>query len=82
MRLVGALVQPGLRPVLLDHAAAQDRGRGAVEGGGLVQAHERIGLEPVAADAMAPVDERDAYVGMVDERVREAHPVAPAPTTR
>ncbi len=36
----------------------------------------------MAADAVTAVHQGDAYLGVVDQRVRERHPVAPAPTTR
>ena len=42
-----------------------------------MQPHERVGLEPVAADAVPAVDQRDAHVGVVDQRVRERHPGGP-----
>ena len=73
LRLVGPLVQALLGSALLQLPAAE-HGRGdAVEGRGLVQPHERVRLEPVAADAVATVDQRHAYVGVVDQRVGEGH---------
>ena len=71
--LGGPLVQARLGPALLHTAAAEHRRRDAVEGRGLVQPDERVGLEPVAADAVAAVDQGHAYVGVVDQRVGERH---------
>ena len=42
-----------------------------------MQPHERVGLEPVAADTVAAVDEGDAHVGVVDQRVGERHAHGP-----
>ena len=39
-----------------------------------MQADERVRLEPVPADAVATVDQRHAYVGVVDQGVGERHP--------
>jgi hypothetical protein len=39
-----------------------------------VEAHERIGVEPVAARPVTPVDEHDLGVRVRDQRVRERHP--------
>ena len=44
-----------------------------------MQAHERVGLEPVAPDAVAAVDQGDAHVGVVDQRVGERHAHGPGP---
>jgi hypothetical protein len=67
------LEQTLLRPVVLD-ASAAEHGRGdAVERGRLVQPHERVGAEPVPADPVAPIDQRDPDVGVVDQGVRERH---------
>src|SRR3954454_8826475 len=60
--------------VLLHAAAAEERGRDAVERGRLVQPDERVGAEPVPADVVTAVDEGDADVGMGDEGVGERHP--------
>ena len=38
-----------------------------------MQPDERVGVEPVPADAVAAVDDRHARVGVVDQRVRERH---------
>ena len=38
-----------------------------------MQPDERVGLQPVPADAVPPVDEDHADVGMVDQRVGERH---------
>ena len=42
-----------------------------------MQADEGVGLEPVPADAVAPVDQGHAHVGVVDQRVGERHPHGP-----
>ena len=39
-----------------------------------MQPDERVRREPVPAGAVPPVDQRDADVGVVDQRVRERHP--------
>jgi len=39
-----------------------------------VQADERVGLEPVSADAVTTIDQRHAYVCVVDQSVSEGHP--------
>ena len=44
-----------------------------------MQAHERVGLEPVAPDTVAAVDEGDAHVGVVDQGVGERHAHGPGP---
>ena len=72
-RLVGPLVQARLGTGPLDPTPAQHGRRDAVEGRGLVQPHERIGLAPVAPDTLPAVDERDPDVGVVDQRVGERH---------
>src|SRR5690606_31539651 len=46
----------------------------AVERRGLVEADERVGVEPVPAGGVAAVDEGDVDVGVVDQRVGEGHP--------
>ena len=38
-----------------------------------MQTHERIGAKPVSSDAVAAVDEDDAYVGVVDQGIGERH---------
>ena len=74
LRLAGPLVQPRLRPARLQPPPPSS-GRGdAVEARGLVQPDEGVGLQPVPADAVATVDQRDARVGVVDQRVGERHP--------
>ena len=42
-----------------------------------MQSHERIGVEPVSAHAVAAVDHHDADVGVLDQRVGERHPRGP-----
>ena len=74
LRLGGSLLQALLGSALLQLAAAEQGRRDAVEGGGLMQADERVRLEPVPADAVATVDQRHADVGVVDQRVGERHP--------
>ena len=74
LRLGGPLLQALLRSALLQLAAAEQGRCHAVEGRGLVQADEGVGLEPVTADAVATVDQRHAYVGVVGQGVRECHP--------
>ena len=44
-----------------------------------MQADEGVRLEPVPADAMAPVDQGHAYVGMVGQGVGERHPDGTGP---
>ena len=39
-----------------------------------MEAHERIGVEPVAARPVTPVDQHDLGVGVRDQRVGEGHP--------
>jgi hypothetical protein len=67
---------------LLQLTAAEQRRRDVVEGGGLVQPHERVRPEPVSADTVATVDQGHAYVGVVDQGDREGHPHGTGPTTR
>ena len=76
-RLIGAFVQPGLRPGGLDPTIAQHARGHAVEGGGLVQPDEGVRVAPVPADAVAPVDQGHPGVGVVDQGVDEAHPHRP-----
>ena len=78
-RLVGPLVQAGLGAVLLDPSATQHGGRDAVEAGCLVQAHERVGLAPVAARPPAAVDQGHPDVGVVDQGVGVRHAHRPGP---
>ena len=74
-RLPGPLVQPRLGPPVLHPPTTEQRRRDAVEARGLVQLHERVRLQPVAADAVPPVDERHpGRRGVLDQRVRERHP--------
>ena len=61
-------VQARLGALLLDVPAEHRRGD-TVERRGLVQPDERVVLQPVPACAVAAVDDRDACVGVVDERV-------------
>ena len=78
--LTGPFVQPGLRPAVLHPPTAEKRRRDAVEARGLVQPHERVRLEPVAADAVPAVDQSHADVGgVVDQRVSERHPHGAGP---
>jgi hypothetical protein len=39
-----------------------------------VQANEGVGVQPMSADTVPPVDHHHADVRMVDQRVRERHP--------
>ena len=58
----------GLDPVL------PERGRvHAVVHRRLVQLHERIGVEPVTAGPVPPIDHHDVGVGVLDQRVDEPH---------
>ena len=75
----GPLVQAGLGSAGLHAAAAEQGRRDAVERRCLVQPHERVGVEPVAADAVAAVDYCYSYVGVVDQRVGERHAHGAAP---
>ena len=42
-----------------------------------MQSHEGVRVAPVPADAVAPVDQGHAYVGVVDQRVDETHAHGP-----
>ena len=68
------LVEAGVRPVLVDPVVAERARLDAVVRRRLVEAHERIGVEPVAARPVPPVDEHDLGVRVRDQRVRERHP--------
>ena len=72
-----AFVQSALRPVGLHPPAAQQRRGDAVERRRLVQAHEPVGVEPVASGAVTTVDDRDRHVGVGREGVDERHPHRP-----
>ena len=74
LRSRGAFVEAGVAAVGLD-AVLPERGRvHAVVRRRLVQLDERIGVEPVTAGAMPPIDHHDIGVGMLDQRVDEPHP--------
>jgi hypothetical protein len=68
----GALGHACLGTGGLELACAQGGGDDAIELGGLVEANEGVGIEPVAAGAVATVDEGDVDVSVVDERVDES----------
>ncbi len=74
LRLAGPLVQGPPRARALNAAAAEQRRRDPVERGGLVQADEGIGVEPVSADTVAPVDEGYPHIGVVDSASANARP--------
>ncbi len=38
-----------------------------------MQADERIGVKPLPADAVPPINQSHSHVGVVDQRVRERH---------
>ena len=64
-------MQTGLGTVRLEAAVAELGRRDAVEDGGLVQADERIGVQPVTARAVPAVDDHHLYIGVVDQGVGE-----------
>ena len=69
--------QAGLGSGGLEPTTAEHPRRDAVEGRRLVQTYERVRVAPVAADAVAAVDEGDPHVGVVDQGVDEPHPHRP-----
>ena len=68
------LLEASLWPLGL-HRARAEHGRGhAVKQRRLMELHERIGVEPVAARRFTTIDQRDMYVvGVIDQRVDERH---------
>ena len=68
------LVEAGVRPRLVDAVAPERPRLDAVVRRRLVEAHERIGVQPVAAGPVAPVDEHDLGTRVGEQRVRERHP--------
>ena len=77
------LVEAGVRTVL-DQAVLAERARGhAVGRRRLVEPDERVGVEPVPAGPVAPVDQQHVDVRVLgDQRVDERHPRRTAPTTK
>ena len=62
-------VPSGSRPIL------PERGRiDAVVPRRLVELHERVRVEPVAAGSMTPLDHHHVGVAVLDQRVDEGHP--------
>ena len=72
------LIHAGLGPIGLAGVAAERRRVHAVVPGGLVQADEGIGAEPVPARCMSTIDHHELGVGLLDERVGECHAERPA----
>ena len=68
------LVEAGVRADLVDRVGAEAARVHAVERRRLVQAHERVGVVPVAARTVAPVDHHHVGVGVGDQRIGERHP--------
>ena len=69
-----ALEEARVHAVGLD-SVPPERGRvDAVVRRRLVQLHERVGVEPVAAGTMAPLDDDDVGVAVAKEFVDERHP--------
>ena len=60
--------------MLIDAVVPERPRLDAVVRGRLVEAHERIGVEPVAARPVPAVDQHDLGVGVRDQRVSEGHP--------
>jgi hypothetical protein len=69
------LVQAGLRPGPLNAPTAEQCRGHAVERGRLVQADKRARVQPMSTDTVPTVDHDHADVRMVDQRVRERHPL-------
>ena len=44
-----------------------------------MEPHVRIGIDPVSAGRVAPIDDRDRRVAVLEERVRKGHPAGPSP---
>ena len=68
------LVEAGVRPVLVDAIVSERSRLDAVVRRRLVEANERIGVQPVAARPVKPVDQHDLGVRVRDQRVGEGHP--------
>ncbi len=68
------LVEPRVRPVLVDSVVPERPRFDAVVRGGLVKADERISIQPVTARPVTPVDQHDLGVRVRDQRVGEGHP--------
>ncbi len=77
--LVGPLVEPSLRACRLLATSAEHGGGDPVERRRLVQAYERIGLQPVTTDTVPTVDEGHLDVGTLDQCIGEGHAHGPCP---
>jgi hypothetical protein len=66
-------MQASLRSTLLHPTVPEQCRRDAIESRSLVQADKRIGVEPVSADTVTPVDHSHTHIGVVDQRIRERH---------
>ena len=68
------LVETGVPTVGVDPVAAQRTGVDPVERRGLVEPDERVGVVPVAARPVCPVDDHHGGVGLLEDDVGERHP--------
>jgi hypothetical protein len=68
-----AFIHAGLGSTRLDGVASKRHRIDAVEGRGLMQADEGVGIIPVAAGRGSPIHHDDLGVRLGDERVRERH---------
>jgi hypothetical protein len=66
-------VQPGVRTRRVDHVGPEPAGVHAVERRGLMESNERVGVVPMSARAVAPIDHHDIGVGVGDQLVGERH---------
>ena len=74
LRAAGPLVEAGVRAVGLDPVLSEWRRVDAVEPRRLVELHERIRVQPMAARSVASLDHHDVGVAVLDQRVDERHP--------
>ena len=65
--------EAGVEATRVDAIAAELRGGDAVEGRGLMQGHERVGVVPVASRGAVSVDHHDVVFAFIDERIGEGH---------
>ena len=74
-QLIGAgeFIEAGIQAPTVDGVLAQGYRIDAVEGGRLMQAYERIGIEPVPTGRVAAIDQSDACVAMRQKRIRHCH---------
>ena len=74
LRAAGSLGKAGVRAFSLGPVLSERGGVDAVEPRRLVELHERVRVQPVAAGAMAALDHHDVGVAVLDQRVDEGHP--------